>query len=156
MTKTHKDYQQTYRGRLATQGLVRYEVQISNETKEELDKLAPSIANEFAHGSKQTKMKLAKKRLFEEFTADIKHEFFELKDRIERQEAIIKALSPTFNTKTEDHPIPDSIHNLSNDPKVLKKIITKLHIENASLKVQKEEYKRRSEQYLKLYETVCP
>lgn len=156
MTKTHKDYQKTYRDSLDKKGLVRYELQIPSDTKEQLDKLAITIANEFAHGSEQTKLRLAKQRLIEELVAGLKHDFFDLRDKIEKQKVIIKALSPTFNVKTDDHPIPDSIQKLTNDPEELKRLITKLHVENASLRVQKEEYKRRSEQYLRLYETVAP
>lgn len=154
MTKTHSDYQKTYREGLNKNGLVRYEVQISNETKQTLESLAKSISKEFASTSEPTRMKLAKMRMFDEFANDIKHEFFELRDRIAKQEKMIEALSPTFYIKTGERPIPKSVENLTDDPKELKKIIAELHSERASLKIQREEYQRRSEQYLALYEAV--
>ena len=154
MTKTHADYQKIYRESLNKNGLVRYEVQISTQTKQTLDDMAKSISKEFATSSDQTKMKLAKMRLFDEFASSVKHEFFELKDRVEKQEKMIEALSPTFNIKTGDRPIPKSIENLTNDPHKLKQIIAEIHDERSSLKLQLEEYKRRAEQYLALYEAV--
>ena len=78
-----------------------------------------------------------------------------LKDKISRLEAMVEFLSPRFDDNTkETTALPSSIKNLTDDPDILKGIIANLYKEKTTFENQAKEFKRRSEQYLALYELV--
>jgi hypothetical protein len=76
-------YQKQYRKSQAQSGLIRYEIQIPAQTKHELEELVSAAAQEYPqpHSLKQREAK-ARAQIFTELTAQTRHEFFELKDRI--------------------------------------------------------------------------
>ena len=91
------EYQQDYRKKQSQKGMVRYEIQIPEKLKAELEQLASGAAEEIAlPRSYKQRMTKARAQILDELTRGIRHEFFELKDRIKELQQQITALSPSF------------------------------------------------------------
>lgn len=136
-------------------GIERLEISLPKELKEKFEAMAFAISEELiSPKDERQRIAKAKSQLIEELTKNINHEFFALKDKIAKLEGMVEFLSPSFNIEKNTTPLPSSISNLNDDPKFLKGIIANLYKEKTTLEVQKKEYKRRSEQYLALYESV--
>ncbi len=140
---------------MTNQGLERIEFYIRASYKTQFEALAETVAEELIEPyDPRQRLRLAKTRLFEEMMQTVTHEFFALKERITALEAEVAALSPTYFKATDKIPLPEAIRCLPDDPQSLKNILTKLYQETQQLTRDKQEHKRRAEQYLKLYEVV--
>ena len=157
MQRIKVNHQKKYRARQAGKGLVRFELQLPQELKIKFDELVAAVADELPTPfSKRRRLAKARIQVFEEITKDIRHEFFHLKDQIEGLKHEIEALSPSFfNLKTNATiPLPHSISALPDEPKQLKQLLAKLHIENERSKKEAKHYKRLYLQHEELYQTA--
>ncbi len=149
--------QKRYRKSQLQKGLVRYEIQISEESKARFEEAVSAAADEYTlpYSAKARKAK-ARAQIFEEITAGIIHQFNELENRIENLKAEIKALSPSFfiTDSTDNTPLPEAINTLPDNPKKLKQLLAKIYQESHQIKLTCVEYKRQAEQFEKLYDAV--
>ena len=144
-----------YKKNQKDRGISRLEISLPEKLKSEFEEMAQAVSNEFVEPQdRRQRLAKAKVQLMEELTQNINHEFFVLKDKISNLEAMVEFLSPTFNIENNTTPLPSFISNLKNEPTLLKGIIADLFKEKTTFEAQAKEYKRRSEQYLALYETV--
>ena len=145
--------QKKYRKAQANKGLVRYEIQITEESRDRFEEMVRGVAAEYVEPfSEKRRAAKARIQIFEELTQDIVHEFFALKDQITAISAC--PLPPSFfkasiNAST---PLPDVIKSLTDDPAKLKQILFKVYSDLQKTKLYEAEYKRQSEQFLQLYE----
>lgn len=145
--------QEKYKKNQRDKGMDRLEISLPNELKANFERMAEAISDEYAEpGDRRQRLAKAKVQLIEELTKNINHEFFVLKDKITKLESMVEFLSPSFEAHKGDTPLPSSIQNLVDDPSMLKRIIANLYKEKTTFQSQAKEYKRRSEQYLALYE----
>jgi hypothetical protein len=122
----NQNKQQRYRKSQSGKGLVRFEIQVSKETKERFDAMVNEAAKEFIT-PQDTRQRIAKARarVFDELTNNLGHDFFTLRDQIDQLKAEVKALSPTF-FETSDYlntPLPEAVSALDDDPKKLKQLL---------------------------------
>ena len=152
--KNTMDKRQKYKTNQIVKGFSRLELSIPKKLRQDFEAMAQAISDEYIEPEdRRQRLAKAKVQLIEELTQNINHEFFVLKDKISRLEAMVEFLSPSFDGNTkETTTLPSSIKNLTNDPDILKGIIANLYKEKTTFENQAKEYKRRSEQYLKLYE----
>lgn len=144
-----------YRSKMDNDGFERLEFYIRTNYKAQFEALAQATADELVEPfDARQRVRLAKTRLFEEMMQKTTHEFFTLKDRIKVLEEEVAALAPAFFKTTDKTPLPEAIRALPNEPDTLKAILAKVYQEAQQAKLDKREYKRRAEQYLKLYEVV--
>ena len=147
--------QKKYRKAQANKGLVRYEIQITEESRDRFEEMVRAVAAEYVEPfSEKRRAAKARIQIFEELTQDIVHEFFALKDQITALREQVNALAPSFfkasvNAST---PLPDVIKSLPDDPAKLKQILFKVYSDLQKTKLSAAEYKRQSEQFLQLYE----
>lgn len=147
--------QEKYKKNQRDKGMQRLEISLPKELKTNFERMAEAISDEYAEpDDRRQRLAKAKVQLIEELTKNINHEFFVLKDEIAKLESMVNFLSPTFDEHKGDTPLPYSIENLNNDPTFLKGIIANLYKEKSTYQLQAKEYKRRSEQFLELYELV--
>lgn len=150
-------YQKKYRKAQQKKGMVRYEIQISEESKSRFERAVSAVANEYTlpYSEKIRKAK-ARAQVFEEMTQGITHEFQALNEKINALKAEIQALSPSFfiTDLTNNTPLPEAINTLPNDPKQLKQLLSKIYLESQQVKLSCAEYKRQADQFEKLYEAV--
>ena len=150
-------YQKKYRQHQSYKGLVRFELQVNAESKTIFEDMVKAAAEEYIepHGERQ-RMAKARIRIFDEITKDIKHEFFILKDQIKALKDEITALSPSFfkSDETQSIPLPEAIRALPDDPDRLKALLAKTYKEAQQARLAAIEYKRRAEQFEKLYEAA--
>lgn len=148
--------QKRYRKSQASKGLVRYEIQISQETKQKFEEMVKAIADEYAEPySEIRRMALARKEVFDQITQGSLYEFHELKQRIKSLEEEIDALAPKFFSERKDNsPLPSAIKALPDDSGHLKTLLSKFFSEGQQAKREAKEYKRRAEQYEELYRVV--
>lgn len=137
------------------EGLTRMEFFVRENIKTQFMQMVEDVAEEFASpwDPRQRQAK-AKTRLFEDMIQGTKHEFFELKDKILSLREEIKALSPSFfKSGAPDHtPLPEAINALPDDANQLKQLLAKIYRDSQQARRSANEYKRRSEQFEKLYE----
>ena len=153
--KNTTDKRQKYNKNQQDKGFSRLEISIPNKLKQEFEAMAEAISEEFIEPEdRRQRLAKAKVQLIEELTKNINHEFFTLKEKIAKLESMVEFLSPSFEAHKGDHPLPSFVENLSDDPVLLKGIIANLHKDKCTYQLQAKEYKRRSEQYLKLYELI--
>jgi len=146
-----KKYRQTQRHK----GLVRYELQISEDAKVRFETLATCAAEEIASPwDPRRRLAKARAQVFDEITQGISHEFFALKDQIAALKAEIQVLSPQFFKHKTGHktPLPEAIRALPNDPKMLKAHLAQFYQDSIQAKRDALKYKRLSEQFQELYE----
>lgn len=95
-------------------------------------------------------------RIFEEITQGTLNEFFTLKEEIERLKGKVKTLSPQFfqSDNIAPTPLPEAIRSLPGNPQQLKAILAKIYQTSLQAQLAVKEYKRRAEQYLKLYKSA--
>jgi uncharacterized phage infection (PIP) family protein YhgE len=149
------DKRKKYKQKQKDRGYVRFEVMLPCKLRDKFEAMAREVSNEYIEpADNRQKIAKAKIELLAEFINGTNHEFFTLKDKIERQAKLIEYLSPTFNLKDEMPELPEAIKALTNEPNELKQLLAQLYSENQSLKTQLNEVSRRAEQYLKLYELV--
>lgn len=147
---------QKYKKNQIDRGIKRLEISIPQHLKDEFEAMALAVSEEFVEpNDRRQRLAKAKIQLIEELTQNINHDFFVLKDKISKLEAMVEFLSPNFEMSESHTPLPSFITKLSDDPALLKGIIANLYKEKTTLQVLATEYKRRSEQYLALYETVA-
>lgn len=149
------DRQKKYRKKQKASGLVRFEIQIDEKIKRQFDLLVNEVANEMpSPWDIRRRQSIARARVFEEITQDVRHDFFNLKDQITALRAEIRAISPNFFISDEDAntPLPEAINSLPNDPQRLKAILAKTYQESQNAKLECSNYKQKSERFSKLYE----
>ena len=156
--KNGKKFRQTkYRHSQTEKGLVRFELQVSSDTKAKFDELVAVAADEIALPD-YTRQRIAKARaqVFDEITGGINHEFFVLKDKLKALQDEITALSPDL-TKTpvsENTPIPQAVSALPDDPKRLKQLLAYYYQQALNANRLAKSYKEDSDRYLDLYEVA--
>lgn len=151
------DKRKKYKQNQKDRGIARFELMVPNELKVKFEEMAHEIASEYLKPNDQRRrLTKAKVQLLTELLENTNHEFFHLKDKLKKQEKLIKALSPTLKQAetTNDLPLPNSIKKLSDDPLKLKQLIFNLYQEKQTLTLKNSELIRRNTQYLELYETV--
>lgn len=156
-TISRPNTQKRYRKNQANKGLVRFEIQVSKNTKDQFDKIVQEVASEFIEPwDQRRRIAKARARIFDEMTNDVRHEFFNLKDQIAALRSEIKALSPAFFTSDDDikTPLPEAISALPDDPAQLKHILAKTYRDSQKAKVDCAKYKRQADQFSKLYEAI--
>lgn len=148
--------QKKYRLCQASKGFVRFELQVQKDTKLRFDKLVDAAAEDFvAPWSKKQRIAKARAKIFDDITKNVIHEFHTLQSQIESLKAEIKALSPAvFNLNGSNIPLPAAINELPNDPKHLKQLLAKTHLQFQQANKAQREFKQQSEQYLALYEAA--
>jgi len=148
MNRTPPNHQKKYRKNQLAKGLVRFEIQVKAATKAAFDKIVENVAEEYAQPfDKRKRVAKARAQVFDDLTKDIRHNFFELQDRIESMRNEIKALTPKY-FKTDNinkSPLPEAISALPDDSVKLKQILAKLYIECQQAIAEKIKYKRRVE-----------
>lgn len=139
-----------YRQKQSSLGMVRYELQVSEKSKSIFESMVNTAANEL-NSPKGIRLRKAKARamLFDKLVNQLSEDFLSLKDKIYQLQAHIKTLSSRFKLDNHQLPqiIPESIANLSDDTKILKQYITKLHFENSHLKQRNIDLERNLKQY---------
>lgn len=147
--------QKKYRKTQSRKGLVRFELQVSHESKQRFEAMveAASEALETPWDPRQ-RMAKARAQIFDEITQGIMHEFTALQQQIEHLREEVKALSPSFfKTDLQDKThLPEAIRSLPDDPKQLKNLLAKLHLAKQQALLAANQYKRQAEQYEQLYE----
>lgn len=146
--------QKKYRKKQANSGLVRYEIQVHNKTKQQFEQLVEVAAEEIpSPWSLRQRMAKARTRLFDEISKGVLHDFFELKEKIRGLRAEIAALAPTYfkSVDANEVPLPEAITALPDDPKKLKKLLAITHAETQQAKLNESESKRIADQYEALY-----
>ena len=150
-------HQKKYRRAQKNKGLVRFELQVSAESKSRFDTLVREAAEEYpAPWDPRRRLAKARAHVFDEITQNISHEFFTLKDQIQALKAEIKALSPQFfkTSGTDKTPLPEAIRALPDDPKKLKTVLASIYQEAQYAKQETLKYQRLAEQYEELYEAA--
>ena len=148
-------YQKDYRKKQQASGLVRYELQVPKRLKAVMEEMASEVAEEYASPrSLKQRMCKARAEVLQKATQNIRHEFFELKDRIRELTAQVTALSPSFfKTSEQDNtPIPDAISSLPDDPKQLKQLLARTYKDMQTAKVRLSQVESDSKRYLALYD----
>ena len=153
MDRTSDNYQKKYRQKQQDKGLTRFEIQIPTKIKEQFDALVEAAAEEYVKPfSKKKRAALARIQVFDEITQNIRHDFFEMKDKILSLKEEIKALSPNFfKMKIDSTPLPEAISALPNDATKLKPLLAKLYKGLQEAKSIAAEEKRRAKQFEALY-----
>lgn len=149
--------QKKNRKKQSQQGYVRFEMQIKAESKQRFEEMVSAAAAEYMEPyDKKRRMAKARREVFDQITQNLRHDFIALKNKIISLKDEVAALSPSFfKTDIADTTaLPSAIGTLPDDPKMLKKILAKTFKESQQAKLECAEYKRRSEQYLDLYETA--
>ena len=149
------EYQNDYRKKQERNGMVRYEIQVPKKLKDTIEELSSEVAEEYlAPRSLKQRMCKARAEVLQKATQNIRHEFFELKDRIRELTAQVTALSPSFfKTSEQDNtPIPDAISSLPDDPKQLKQLLARTYKDMQTAKVRLSQVESDSKRYLALYD----
>ena len=149
--------QQRYRRTQHQKGLVRFEIQVSADTKARFDEAVDAVADEFIKPwSERQRLAKARARVFDEMTQGIRHEFFTLKEQITTLKAEIKALSPSF-FQTNDKlttPLPEAISALPDDAQQLKRLLAGQFRELQQAKLDAQKYKQQAKQFEALYNAI--
>ena len=152
--KLSAEYQNDYRKKQKRNGMTRYEIQIPETLKNQIEQIAHESAQEMVV-PRSYKQRMAKARIqvLKESTQGVRHEFFELKDRIKALQQQITALSPSFfESEVDDKaPLPDAINALPDESLKLKQIIASIYKVSQVAKTQAIESERQAKQYQKLY-----
>ena len=149
------EYQNDYRKKQERNGMVRYEIQVPRKLKDTIEEIASEVAEEYATPrSIRQRMCKARAEVLEKATQNIRHEFFELKDRIRELKQQIEALSPSFfkTHEKENTPIPDAILSLPDNPKQLKQLLATTYIGMQTAKTKLVRVESDSKRYLALYD----
>ena len=149
------EYQNDYRKKQERNGMVRYEIQVPKKLKDTIEEISSEVAEEYlAPRSLKQRMCKARAEVLQKATQNIRHEFFELKDRIRELTAQVTALSPSFfKTSEQDNtPIPDAISSLPDDPKQLKQLLARTYKDMQTAKVRLSQVESDSKRYLALYD----
>lgn len=161
MDKKDKNRQQVaqkkYRKAQSQKGLVRFELQVSSESKQRFEAMVKAAAEEYEiPWDSRQRMAKARAQIFDKITQDITHEFTALQQQIENLKEEVKALSPSFfkSDLQEQTPLPEAIRALPDDPKSLKHLLAKLHLAKQQAVLAANQYKRNAEQYQKLYDAT--
>lgn len=156
MEQIRPNKQIKYRKKQLDRGLVRFEIQVEAKAKERFDEMVDAAAEEIVKPwDKRQRMAIARRRIFNEITEGLAHQFFTLKDQIDELKEEIKALSPKFfHIKDDQSPLPNAISALPDSPSQLKKLLAKQYVELQKTKSELVESKRRAKQYLDLYESI--
>lgn len=155
--RTLPNPQKKYRQQQSSKGLVRYELQISNDAKQRFEALVKAAADEYPTPfSERQRMAKARIQIFNELTQGITHDFFTLQDQIHALKEQVAALSPSFFKidAAKTTPIPDAIRALPDEPQSLKSLLTKLYTEGQHAKLAAKQYKQRADQFSELYELL--
>ncbi|ATN83090.1 hypothetical protein AYO24_10455 (plasmid) [Coxiella burnetii] len=156
-TRHKPNAQKKYRRSQANKGLVRFELQVRADAKKRFEAMVQAAAEEYPEPwNERQRMAKARARIFEEITQGTLHEFFTLKEEIERLKEEVKTLSPQFfqSENIAPTPLPEAIRSLPDNPQQLKAILAKIYQTGLQAQLAVKEYKRRAEQYLKLYEAA--
>ena len=154
---SHKISHDKYRKQQALDGIVRYEILVNKKDKETFEAMVGDIAEEYiAPKGKRLRKAKARSELFSKLMDGISHDFFELKDQITKLKAKVKVLSPTLSSQNnnDEVSIPDSILALTDEPLHLKKLISKLYLENADLKLKERDLIEKVERYHRINEVL--
>ena len=149
--------QKKYRANQSHKGYVRFEMQIKAESKQRFEEMVEAAAAQSIEPyDKKRRMAQARRDIFDQITHHIRYDFVTLKNKIHALEQEIAALSPSFfkTDLSDTTPLPRAISSLPDDPKKLKAILAQTFKASQQAKMERAEYKRRSEQYLDLYETA--
>lgn len=147
--------QKKYREKQSNSGYVRFELQVKAQAKQRFEAMVEAKADEYLEPfDKKRRMARARRKIFDQITQGISETFTGLKNEIHRLKQEVAALSPSFfKTDISDStPLPSAISALPDDPQALKKILSKTYREAQQAKLDRNEYKRRADQYLELYE----
>lgn len=148
---------QKYRQKLKANGMVRLEVLIESNYKKHFDELVAAKSEDYPpHLDQRQRTAQAKQLILKEALGNTQTSFIALTEEIESLKAEIRALSPAFfktDLPAEDR-IPEAILALPDDPTTLKRRLAKYHKEQQKLASTAKEYKRRAEQYYRLYEAA--
>ena len=155
--KNHRKQQaeEKYRQSQKNKGVVRYQFQATQQSKEKFEQMATAIAAETAQPyDLRQRLAQARTQLFDDITQHTVHEFTVLTDKIATLTAEVQALSPVFNPhSTTERPLPQTIADLPNDPKQLKVLLANLYQETQQAKQQVAKYQQQAQQYQDLYNT---
>ena len=148
--------QKKYRKKQSNKGLVRYEIQIKEESKIKFEELVEAAAEEYDRPwDKRRRMALARADVFDDITQGTLHEFNELKSQISALQQEVQALAPKFFVdKADTTPLPSAIGSLPDDPAHLKILLTKVFSEGQQAKRQAEVNKRSADQFSELYKVA--
>ncbi len=154
LRENYPSRQKKYRKTQRQKGLVRYEIQVTEESKARFEAAVSAAANDYTlpYSEKARKAK-ARTQIFEKITAGIIHQFKDLETKIESLKAEIRILSPSFFKMDLSNKIsvPEAITALPDDPIFLKKILAKTYLEAQQAKLRAEECKQHADQFEKLY-----
>jgi SMC interacting uncharacterized protein involved in chromosome segregation len=154
-SKTNQTPQKRYRKSQTKKGLVRFEIQVEKDTKARFDRMVNTAADElvFPEG-KNRRIAKARARIFDELTQQLGHNFFTLRDEIDRLKSEIKALSPAFfkDSELKNIPLPAAIESLDDNPAQLKQLLAKTYKRAQEARLAADEHKRRADQFEALYE----
>ena len=148
------DAQQKYRQAQANKGLVRYELQISAESKAKFESLVNAAADEYDYPwNQRQRMAKARVQIFDEITQGVLHDFQALQNQIIALKEEVAALSPTFfKSNTPDQtPLPHAIESLPDDPSKLKRLLANFYKTAKQAMTAGQEHKRRAKQFEELY-----
>jgi hypothetical protein len=158
MKKNQPDRFAKYRGSQSNKGLIRFEIQVQRSIKEDFDKMAHDLAEQYDEPwDIRQRLSKAKTQLFEEFTNNIKHEFTALKEKNKIAEDKIAFLTqslPDFSNAPTLLNIDHRISSLPDDSKSLKNVIERMYRQLQKSALEAEAYKRKAHQYIELYEAL--
>lgn len=149
--------QHKYRRSQSRKGLLRFELQVSTETKQRFDQMVQAKAKDLL-SPWDPRARLAKARalLFDQLTQQITPMFENLNAEITQLKAEIEALSPQFIADdTCTSAIPRSIAALPDDPQHLKQLLAQSYQQTQTLKTQLSQSQRLAKQYEQLYEATA-
>jgi len=148
--------QKKYRKNQSSKGLVRYEIQVEEKSKQKFEAVVKAAADEYTDPwDERQRMALARTQMFNKITEGTVHEFSELKRQIKALQDEVQALAPKFFAqKKTSSPLPSAISSLPDDPEHLKILLAKIFSEGQQAKRQATEYKRRADQYEELYKVA--
>lgn len=149
------DKQKKYRNKQIQKGLVRYEIQIKEETKQRIEQMVTAIAEEYdSPWDPRRRLARARNEVFEKITQDTTHDFIHLKEQNEQLKKEIAALSPTYFTSSAHVPtsLPAAVNSLPDDCAQLKSIIAQLFHDLQQSKHTAQKLKTSTDRFEKLYE----
>ena len=153
---TPPNAQHKYRDKQTREGLVRYELQVHQDTKARFEAIVATIADELEQPyDRRRRLALARAKLLDDLVGGISHEFYTLKEQITVLKGEITALSPTFMANAGNNvSIPSIVQALPNEPQQLKQLLANSYHQQQSLQLQLKEIKRVTNQYKALYEAA--
>ena len=153
---TRPNAQSKYRNKRSNDGFVRYELQVKKETKALFEAMATAAADEIAQPwDKRRRLAAARAQLLDELLGGISHEFYTLKDQIRAMRDEIDALTPSLEgCDGKNVAIPTVIHELPNDPKLLKQLLANSYHQQLNLKREKQKFEQAADRYHALFEAT--